>query len=181
MKQPVDDTIRTLLNERLEKIEKHLDADFLSFYGPILDGFVPYLKNVIEDLLEDKTPPARRLFFMLTTPGGSATAVERAVQVLRHFYSEINFVVPDYAYSAGTILCMSGDNIYMNYFGVLGPIDPQILNKENMLIPALGYLDKVNEFVKKEILATQKLSCLEKLIWLIFAFMSKPVNLLLTC
>lgn len=59
---------------------------------------------------------------MLTTLGGSATAAERAVKVLRHFYNEVNFVVPDYAYSAGTILCMSGDNIYMDYFGVLGPI-----------------------------------------------------------
>jgi hypothetical protein len=44
---------------------------------------------------------------------------------------------------------MSGDEIYMDYFGVLGPIDPQIPNKDKILIPAQGYLDKVNEFVEK--------------------------------
>jgi hypothetical protein len=86
---------------------------------------------------------------MLTTLGGSAIEAERAVKVLRHFYSEVNFIVPDCAYSAGTIFCMSGDNIYMDYFGVLGPIDPQIPNKDNILIPAQGYLDKVSEFVEK--------------------------------
>ena len=88
---------------------------------------------------------------MLTTTGGVVTEVERVVNVLRHFYSEVNFVVPDYAYSAGTILCMSGDNIYMNYFSVLGPIDPQVPNKDNVLIPAQGYLDKVNEFIEKSL------------------------------
>jgi hypothetical protein len=61
----------------------------------------------------------------------------------------VNFIVPDYAYSAGTILCMSGDDIYMDYFSVLGPIDPQIPNKDKILIPAQGYLDKVGEFVEK--------------------------------
>ena len=150
MRYPVDETICGLLNERLDKIEKYLNADFISFYGPIVDGFVPHLKKVIEELFEDKAPPSPRLFFMITTPGGSATAVDRAVKILRHFYSEVNFVVPDKAYSAGTILCMSGDNIYMDYFGVLGPIDPQIPNKDNMLIPAQGYLDKVREFVEKQ-------------------------------
>ena len=150
MRYPVDDTIRTLLNKHLNDIESHLQTDFISFYGPLVDGFVHHLRKVIEDLFEDKRPPAPRLFFMLTTPGGSATAVDRAVKVLRHFYTEINFVVPDRAYSAGTILCMSGDNIYMDYFGVLGPIDPQIPNKDNILIPAQGYLDKVKEFVEKE-------------------------------
>lgn len=45
MKYPVDDAIHTLLNKRLDTIENHLDTDFLSFYGPIVDGFVPYLKK----------------------------------------------------------------------------------------------------------------------------------------
>lgn len=44
---------------------------------------------------------------------------------------------------------MSGDNIYMDYFSVLGPIDPQVQNKEGRFVPALGYLDKVNELVLK--------------------------------
>jgi membrane-bound ClpP family serine protease len=71
------------------------------------------------------------------------------VNIIRHHYSEVNFIIPDYAFSAGTIFCMSGDNIYMDYFSVLGPIDPQVQNKEGNWVAALGYLDKVNELIEK--------------------------------
>lgn len=69
--------------------------------------------------------------------------------MVRHHYEEVNFIIPDYAYSAGTIFCMSGDEIHMDYYSVLGPIDPQVQNKEGKLVAALGYLDKVNELIEK--------------------------------
>jgi hypothetical protein len=50
--------------------------------------------------------------------------------------------------SAGTVLTMSGDAIYMDYFSVLGPIDPQV-EHEGRLIPALGYIAKYNELMEK--------------------------------
>ena len=86
------------------------------------------------------------MYIILTTTGGSAIAVERYVNIIRYHYKEVHFIVPDYAYSAGTIFCMSGDSIFMDYFSVLGPIDPQVQNKEGKWVAALGYLDKVNEF-----------------------------------
>ena len=46
--------------------------------------------------------------------------------------------------SAGTILCMSGDKIFMDYASILGPIDPQVPTPDTGdYVPALGYLDKV--------------------------------------
>ena len=100
-------------------------------------------------MLKDDEIKRDKLFVVLTTPGGSLNPVKRMVTVFRHFYKEVNFIVPDYAYSAGTILCMSGDNIYMNYYSALGPIDPQVQNKDGKLVAALGYLDKVNEMIEK--------------------------------
>ena len=122
--------------------------DMLCYYGPVLDGNENVLLNIVEDLAND---PNKRnaISVILTTKGGSATAVERYVNILRNHYDEVNFIVPDYAYSAGTIFCMSGDNIYMDYFSVLGPIDPQVQNKEGKLVAALGYLDKINELLEK--------------------------------
>ena len=90
-----------------------------------------------------------KLAILLTTIGGSTTAVERYVNIIRKHYSKVIFIVPDYAYSAGTIFCMSGDEIWMDYFSVLGPIDPQVPNKEGKYVPALGYLDKINELIEK--------------------------------
>jgi hypothetical protein len=54
------------------------------------------------------------------------------------------------AMSAGTIFCMSGDKIFMDYSSSLGPIDPQVPDREGkFLVPALGHLDKVNEIIDK--------------------------------
>lgn len=44
---------------------------------------------------------------------------------------------------------MSGDNIYMNYFSALGPVDPQVQNRDGNLVAALGYLDKINDLLVK--------------------------------
>ena len=71
------------------------------------------------------------------------------MNIIRRFYDKVVFIVPDYAYSAGTIFCMSGDEIWMDFYSVLGPIDPQVRNKEGKFVPALGYLDKVNEMIEK--------------------------------
>ena len=88
---------------------------------------------------------------MLRTGGGSAETTERMVAVLRKHYASVNFIVPDTAMSAGTILCMSGDKIYMDYSSSLGPIDPQVPSADPgaTYVPALGYLDKVEELTKK--------------------------------
>ena len=148
MKPAVDYNVQKHLITSLEKIERYFDCDILSYFGPIVDGYENILLNIIEQLVND---PNRKdkLFVVLTTGGGSATAVERFVNIIREHYDEVNFIVPDYAYSAGTIFCMSGDNIYMDYFSVLGPIDPQVQNKEGKLVAALGYLDKINELIEK--------------------------------
>jgi hypothetical protein len=70
------------------------------------------------------------------------------VEIIRHHYAEVYFIVPDYAMSAGTIFCMSGDKIYMDYSSSLGPIDPQVFNGKEY-VPALGYLDQVNKLIEK--------------------------------
>ncbi|WP_281336845.1 SDH family Clp fold serine proteinase [Flavobacterium eburneipallidum] len=148
MKPAVDGTIHKLLNEKLIELEKKFDADFFVYYGPILDGNENSILRIIEDLAND-ADKKEKIYVLLTTGGGSAVAVERYVNILRHHYNEVNFIIPDYAYSAGTIFCMSGDNILMDYFSVLGPIDPQVQNKDGKWVAALGYLDKVNELIEK--------------------------------
>jgi hypothetical protein len=148
MKPPVDTSIQKLLGEKLLDIESQFQADVLTYFGPILDGNENIVLDIIEDLATDPDKK-EKLLVVLTTTGGSAIAVERYVNIIRKHYNEVSFVIPDYAYSAGTIFCMSGDNIYMDYFSVLGPIDPQVQNKEGKWVAALGYLDKVNELIKK--------------------------------
>lgn len=148
MESQLDNSLKLLLNSKLETLEKHLNADVLVYSGPIgnLD------ENLFLKIVEELSSDFHRhdiLCIILTTTGGSAIAVERYVNIIRYHYSEVHFIVPDYAYSAGTIFCMSGDKIFMDYFSVLGPIDPQVQNKEGKWVAALGYLDKVNEYIER--------------------------------
>jgi hypothetical protein len=149
MKPIFDETILNILRERIEALENHFDADFLFYYGPIYDSIENPFRDAIEELNDPKSLKDR-LCIILNTPGGSAESVEKLVTITRYHYKEVYFIVPDAAYSAGTIFCMSGDRIYMDYSSSLGPIDPQVFNGTNW-VPALGYLDKVKEIIDKSL------------------------------
>lgn len=152
MENSVIQNIKNDLKKKFSELEKHFEGDFLNFYGQIYDGNENFILKLIENIPDKK----EKLFVLLTTSGGSAIAVERYVNIFRANYKEVNFIIPDYAYSAGTIMAMSGDKIFMDYFSVLGPIDPQVQNKDGKWVPALGYLDKINELV--ELARTNKIS-----------------------
>lgn len=148
MMNPIDETVKNLITEKLQDLEDYLNADVIVYCGEIFDSAEDQLKTVVEDL-QNEEKPKTTCYIMLTTPGGSLNPVNRMVTILRHFYVEVNFIVPNFAYSAGTIFCMSGDNIYMNYYSALGPVDPQVQNRDGKLVAALGYLDKINDLLSK--------------------------------
>ncbi len=148
MRQIFDETIKETLNYRLRKLEEYFNADVIFHYGEIHPSLEKAFRDFIEQLKKDTEFDRNKLVIILNTPGGSAETVEKMVSVIRFHYEEVYFVVPDYAMSAGTILCMSGDKIFMDYSSSLGPIDPQVHNGKNW-VPALGYLDKVEELIEK--------------------------------
>lgn len=145
--QLLDNTIKEILNEKLEKLEAHFQADVIFYYGQIHPSYEKVFRDFIEKLKTDGKSKDR-LAIVLNTPGGMAETVEKMVDIIRFHYKEVVFVVPDYAMSAGTIFCMSGDKIYMDYSSSLGPIDPQVYNGKEY-VPALGYLDQVEKLLEK--------------------------------
>src|SRR5439155_9141711 len=87
---------------------------------------------------------------ILETYGGYMETAERMAKAFRHNYQRVDFIVPNFAFSAGTILVMVGDAIHMDYFSVLGPIDPQVERGDNYnLVPAIGYLEQFDRLVKE--------------------------------
>jgi hypothetical protein len=78
----------------------------------------------IQDILRESTQ--KKIDFYIETPGGSGEAAEEIAKFLRKKFEEVNFIIAGEAKSAGTILVLSGDNIYMTDTGSLGPIDAQI-------------------------------------------------------
>ncbi|HEV2613674.1 MAG TPA: serine dehydrogenasease [Gammaproteobacteria bacterium] len=148
----LDQHISEALNDYGRKLQSHFGSDVVAYMGGIHPIVLPHFIEFIEALNrqdKNKQKYPDRLVIVLTTNGGVVEAVEKMVEITRYHYKEIFFIVPDAAMSAGTIWCMSGDKIFMDYASSLGPIDPQVSNQEKKLVPALGYLDKANEFIDK--------------------------------
>ncbi|KMO11107.1 hypothetical protein SQ03_28135 [Methylobacterium platani JCM 14648] len=140
--------METELCTKIKDIGDYIKADVISLMAPMQHNIVEWVRECIEEIKEKRD----RLIVILETEGGSIQVVERIADLLRHHYpNEVSFLIPSHAMSAGTVLAMSGDNIYMDYFSILGPIDPQIVSrsKGDIYIPALGYLQKYEELISK--------------------------------
>ena len=142
------------LNARLRKIEEETKKDVIAILGHIEPGVDINVRLALEGLSNRQ----EILLVILDTPGGLVEVVQRIVKTLRHFYPTVHFLVPERAMSAGTVLVMSGDAIYMDYFSCLGPIDPQIQSK-GRFVPALSYLLQYQRLVEKS--ANQQLTIAE--------------------
>ena len=145
----IDVENRKIMQASFDKVEQYLNSDVLVYYGTFPERVEYEIKKIIEEIPLAGEKRSETLHVILTTNGGSLNPVKRIVDIIRHHYEEVCFIIPDYAYSAGTILCASGDKIYMSYFSALGPIDPQVLTKDGKMVSALGYLDKVQEMLEK--------------------------------
>ena len=159
-----DRSIFDIVNDRARSIEDQLGADVVFYHGRIHPAYFRSFRDFIEEVKRESDRKDGAVAVFLRTAGGSAETAERMVGVLRKHYQQVYFVVPDMAMSAGTILCMSGDKIYMDYASSLGPIDPQIPAPDTGdYVPALGYLDKVKEITEKGDLAPADVVLLKSL------------------
>ena len=94
--RPLDDYIKAQLNEHIDKIEQILNGDCLTIISPILPG----LDNRVRDVIESISSKQKSLIIIHHTPGGIVEVVARMVEVIRHYYSDVVFIIPDKAMSA---------------------------------------------------------------------------------
>lgn len=133
-----------------EILEARLDSDVIAFTGEIVIEADNLIRDAVERRLAGKHGRRDKLTVVLETPGGYIEVVQRIVDTFRRHYAEVDFIVPNHAMSAGTVLVMSGDNIYMDYYSVLGPIDPQVPRIAGEgFVPAVGYLLQYDRLMKK--------------------------------
>lgn len=104
-----------------------------------VDGFT--------DLVQSTNGP-EEIDVLLHSPGGRPDATERIVHILRNKFKKVHFLIPHSAYSAATMLALSGDTITLHPSATLGPIDPQINGTPARSIKR-GF-EKVKEIIKQE-------------------------------
>ncbi|HMU10934.1 MAG TPA: hypothetical protein PKC54_13060 [Ferruginibacter sp.] len=83
-----------------------------------IDGFTDLVNTIPTD--------KKSVDILIHSPGGKPDATERLVILLRQRFDEVHFLVPHSAYSAATMLALSGNTITLHSSATLGPIDPQI-------------------------------------------------------
>jgi hypothetical protein len=138
-----------------EDIEKHRGRPLLVYATKFLEGVPPGAPNFIDlsdvdgftDLINSVKNDGA-VDVLLHSPGGRPDATERLVGLLRGKFNEVNFLIPHSAYSAATMLALSGNCIILHHSATLGPIDPQING-----IPARSIkrgFEKVKERIAKE-------------------------------
>lgn len=132
-----------------EKIEEILEGEVISICGRIDQGLDDMIRHDIESLKKQKGELSKRLVVMIATPGGFVEVAERICSVFRQNFEIVDFIVPNHAHSAGTVLVLSGDSIYMDYHSVLGPIDPHFRDGKGQWIPGAKYLHQYDELINE--------------------------------
>ncbi len=95
------------------------------------------------------------LVLILHTNGGFSLSAERIINVCRNYCNRNNFkfwvIVPQKAKSAGTIIALGADKIFLMDSAELGPVDPQFIiedrNGNRTSEPAFLIVDTIEELI----------------------------------
>ena len=100
MRTGMDAVVTSMLGGHISKMEEKLDRDVIAIFGPILFGLEHRVREGITTIPQAERRP--RLSVVLDTPGGIVEVVERMVNIIRYFYDDVQFIIPDRAMSSGT-------------------------------------------------------------------------------
>lgn len=81
-----------------------------------------------EELLRKirSVPSGTPIDFIIHCPGGVVLPAEQIALALKEHRGKVTAIVPYYAMSGATLVCLAADEIVMEPFSALGPLDPQI-------------------------------------------------------
>lgn len=122
-------------------------ASFISISREDINGFMSALHGIKK---KDS------LTIILHTPGGELAATHTIVDYLHQKFKRIEVIVPTFAMSAGTMICLGDNKIYMGRQSQLGPIDPQLVSG-GISMPAQSIISQFN-IAKEEIQSNPRLA-----------------------
>lgn len=136
-------------------------------YGNISDQDV---RDVYEELRRpgwSRENQIDGLDVLLHTYGGNPVATYKIAQIIRDFAHNVAFLVPEHAYSAGTLLCLAGNEIRLGDYAGLSPIDitvrvPSSTPEEEIQLLNIDYFIEFTTQCKKymeQMLREEKLEC----------------------
>lgn len=100
------------------------------------------------EMVQKVPKDVQKVDILLATRGGSGHQISRFVNCLRTRFDQVDFILPSFCMSAGTLFALSGNNILMTERACLGPIDPQVPTKDGRYVPAQALLLLVDKLQK---------------------------------
>jgi hypothetical protein len=112
-----------------------------------VDDIAPF-QSVLQTI-----PEGVPLDLVLNSPGGIPDVAEKFITMIRDRNHALRVVVPNFAKSAATLICLGADSIAMGDPSELGPTDPQmprvIPGGGMSMLPAHAYLDAYEELANR--------------------------------
>lgn len=139
------------LAQAVKELETHLEMPvwLLRHSGDVdFDGMDMSFDALSEKLAQacidhcDELPSSSPVAILIDSPGGLATATYRLARLLQRRCGSYVALVPRYAKSAATLLCLGAERIVMGDFAELGPLDVQLFDPERE--ERTSALDEVN-------------------------------------
>lgn len=145
--------------ELYKKIEKHRDRPLITYitsgrqgaHGQISVDAMRHIAAQLYKLPEE----TKKIDLLINSLGGDGLASWRLVTMIREFVGTggyITCLVPYYAFSAGTLIAVGSDEIFMHPMASLGPVDPQIVVRTQGGATQFAYEDLAayTNFLKEE-------------------------------
>ncbi len=123
----------------LMDIEKERDSKVICYVGGdrhnVSTRIAPDILPVFFKHL-NKFEPGKKIDLFLYTKGGDVHTALRLVQLIYEFTDKFSVIVPNKAYSSGTLISLGASEIIMTKMADLSPIDPNITSIFNPVDPA---------------------------------------------
>lgn len=114
------------------------DCDILLANGPVDERLY---SGIIREITS-QSELSRTLVLCLVTYGGVANDGYRIGKLVQSVYDDVAIFIPSFCKSAGTLIACSGNSLVMTPFGELGPLDVQILKRDELFERRSGLITK---------------------------------------
>jgi hypothetical protein len=142
-----------------EKIEEHRERPLIAY---VTSGRQGAHGNIASDAMRKvadqlfKLPQGtKKIDLLVNSLGGDGLASWRLITMIREFLGNDGYItclVPYYAFSAGTLIAVGSNEIFMHPMASLGPVDPQIVVRTQAGATQFAYEDLAayTNFIREE-------------------------------
>lgn len=121
-------------SEAIKEIESVVDSRIIVYTSGRYIGYwdIPPLYRVLDKLGHQKL-----LSVILQSHGGFADDAFKMANIIHEFADDVVFIVPSYANSSATLLCLAGKKVFMGPTSELSPTNPMMNVDERLITPTV--------------------------------------------